>query len=81
MAKACKRLLCTSEEPIPDIKLSVYFKPDVSAEAEAYPHLEITAVAVIFQYRHEGEVMKAVEQIDRKDIDLDQIKESRLYND
>lgn len=43
--------------------------------------MEIRAVAVIFQYRHAGEVMKAVEQIDRKDADLDQIKDSGLFND
>lgn len=36
MAWACKRLLCTSEEPIPDIKLSVNLKPHVSVEAEVY---------------------------------------------
>lgn len=81
MVHACKRLLCTSEGPIPDIKLSVYFKPHVSVEAETYPHLEITAVAVMFQYRRAGEVMEAAEQIDRKDIDLDQIKKSWLFND
>lgn len=67
--------LCTSEERIPEIKLSVYFKLDASVEAEAYPHLEITAATVIFQYRHTGQVMKAVEQIKGKDTDHDQIKE------
>lgn len=75
-------LLCTSEEPIPDKELSVYFKFDVTVEAEAYPHLEIRAVTVIFQYRHTGEVMKALEQIKRRDTDLDQIKERcRVFSD
>lgn len=46
------RLLCTPEEPVLDIKLSVYFRLDVIVEAKPYPHLEITAVTVILQHRH-----------------------------
>ena len=82
MSKACERLLCTSEERIPDIKLSVYFKIHVVVKGEAYSHLEITTVTVIFQYRHTGRVMKAAEQIRGKDTDHDQIKgRYRLFND
>lgn len=51
-----------------DLKLSVYFKLDVSVEVQAHSHLEITRGTVIFQCSHEGQVMKAAEQTKRKGL-------------
>lgn len=46
-------MFCTSEEPIPDIKLSVYSisSSNVSEEAEAYPHLDNSSDISVQAYR------------------------------